>query len=83
MTMTTYTVRDLSERYGVGPHTVLGWIRNGLLPAINVARAGSSEPRWRITQEALDSFERLRTQSKPVIPQRRSRPAQSDIIQRY
>jgi excisionase family DNA binding protein len=32
------SVRDVCERFGVTEHTVLSWIRSGLLKAINVGR---------------------------------------------
>jgi excisionase family DNA binding protein len=79
----TLSVRDLCERYGVSEHTVLGWIRSGELRAINVGRRlGAKKPRWRITPEALEAFEILRTQtSPPPRARRRNRPA--DVIEFY
>jgi excisionase family DNA binding protein len=60
-----YTVRELCERYGVTVTTVLWWINRGELAAINVGRRpGARKPRWRITKEALDAFEVLRTQHR-------------------
>jgi len=79
----TFTVRDISERYGVGDHTVLGWIRSGELRAINVGRTpAGKKPRWRVTTEALAAFEACRMSSLPPAPVRRRRRA-SHIIQRY
>ncbi|MSQ94327.1 MAG: DNA-binding protein [Gemmataceae bacterium] len=79
----TLSVRDLCDRYGVGEHTVLSWIRSGELRAVNVGRRpGAKKPRWRITQEALDAFELSRT---PTPPQpralRRKRPV--EVIEFY
>jgi excisionase family DNA binding protein len=31
----TYSVRDLCERYGVSAHTILAWINRGELRAVN------------------------------------------------
>ena len=77
------TVADLSERYGVGEHTVLSWIRSGELRAINCGRrAGSKKPRWRITAEALAAFELLRTPSPPP-PRTRRRKQSADVIAFY
>jgi excisionase family DNA binding protein len=78
-----YTVQDLQRRYGVTVHTVLGWIRSGELRAVNVGRRpGAKKPRWRITQEALDSFEQLRTPTSSAPPaRRRNRPA--NVIEFY
>lgn len=57
----TFTPADLSERYAVTVHTVLGWIHDGSLRAINVGRKpGAKKPRWRITLEAIEQFESLR-----------------------
>jgi excisionase family DNA binding protein len=79
----TLSVRDVCERYSVSEHTVLGWIRSGELRAINVGRRlGAKKPRWRITAEALEAFEILRTPtSPPPRPKRRKRPA--DVIEFY
>ena len=79
----TFSIKDICDRYGVGDHTVLGWINCGELRAINVGRKpGAKKPRWRITQEALDAFEfaRTTTPSQPR-PQRRKRPP--DVIEFY
>ncbi len=77
------TVKELCERYSVAEHTVLGWIRSGELKAINVGRAaGTKKPRWRITAEALATFELLRTTIPP--PQRaRKRKQPMDVISFY
>ena len=79
----TLSVRDVCERYGVGEHTVLGWIRSGELRAVNVARRlGANKPRWRITQQALEAFELLRMPAPPPPKApRRKRPA--DVIEFY
>lgn len=77
------TVRDLTERYGVGEHTVLGWIRSGELRAINCGRRqGTKKPRWRITAEALSAFELIRTPSPPP-PRTRRRKQQANVIEFY
>jgi hypothetical protein len=77
------TIRDLTERYGVGEHTVLSWIKTGELRAINCGRRqGSKKPRWRITAEALAAFELVRTHNPPP-PRTRRRKQQADVIQFY
>jgi excisionase family DNA binding protein len=79
----TLSVREICERYGVGEHTVLGWIRSGELRAVNVGRRlGTKKPRWRITQEALDAFEALRT-PRPPAPRTRRRKRPADVIEFY
>ena len=77
------TVKELCERYGVGEHTVLSWIRSGELRAINVGRRpGSRKPRWRVTAEAIEAFELTRTHNPPP-PRTRRRKRQAEVIQFY
>jgi excisionase family DNA binding protein len=79
----TLSVRDLCERYGVGEHTVLGWIASGELRALSVGRRpDSKKPRWRITQEALEAFELARTATPPP-PRLRRRKRPTDVIEFY
>ena len=81
----TYSVRDISERYAVSEHTVLGWIGNGELRAVNVGRRpGAKKPRWRITAAALEAFEAARTPVPKVTtrqPQRQRMPP--DFVKFY
>jgi excisionase family DNA binding protein len=79
----TLSVPDVCERYRVSEHTVLGWIRSGELRAINVGRRpGAKKPRWRITQNALDAFEALRTPTPPL-PRLRRHKRPADVIRFY
>ena len=83
--MKTYGVRDLTERYGVGDHTVLAWIRSGELRAINVARTVGTRPKWRVLESEIESFE-LRRSSTPQLPiQKRGKKTTTngDIIKFY
>lgn len=80
--MATFGVKQIQERYGVGEHTVLGWIKSGLLKAVDIRRVGSSRAKWRVTQESLAAFEALRTPSPPPAPtRRRKRP--TNVIEFY
>ena len=82
--MTTFTVKDLCNRYGVAEHTVLSWIRSGQLRALNVGRHPSSKkPRWRVTSEALEAFELCRTHSPPPSRTRRRRKQESNLVEFY
>ena len=82
--MATYGIQDLKKRYGVGEHTVLGWIRRGDLAAINVARrAEGGRPKWRITDEALAEFELLRGSQPEPTASRRRRKKDDTIVQFY
>lgn len=84
MTERALTVKDLCERYGVNEHTVTAWIRSGELRAINVGRKpGGKKPRWRITAEALASFELLRTHSPPPARTRRRRQSAGYVLEFY
>ena len=77
------TVKELCDRYGVSEHTVLGWIRSGQLRAINVGRSpGSKKPRWRITAEALEAFELVRTHNPPP-PSTKRRKRSTQVIEFY
>jgi excisionase family DNA binding protein len=81
--MSTLSVKDLTERYGVGEQTVLAWINCGELRAINVGRRpATKKPRWRITQEALAAFELARTRS-PALPRAARRRRPPDLIEFY
>ena len=75
-TQATFSPREIAERYAVAPEKVLLWIDVGELAAVNVASPGSSRPRWRVTAEALEAFERRRAAVPPAPrPKRRQRPA--------
>jgi len=76
---TTYSPRDLSERYGVGIEKVHGWISTHQLRAVNVATRTSQRPRYRIRQEDLDAFEAARSTTPAPKPQRRRRKADQPV----
>jgi transposase len=78
----TYGIKDLQERFAVGEHTILGWIKRGELKAINVSRKPVGRPKWRITAEALAAFELARTTS-PQPPRTRRKKQPADIIEFY
>ena len=83
MTDRAFTIRDLTERYGVGEHTVLGWIRSGELRALNCGRRpGAKKPRWRVTAEAITAFEVCRTHLPPL-PKTRRRKQSTNVIAFY
>jgi len=73
---------ELAERLGVNPEKIIGFIRDGLLVAVNVAANTRGRPRWRISEEAVDAF-LLARQSKP--PQKSAPRArrQSNVISYY
>jgi excisionase family DNA binding protein len=79
----TSGIKDICKRFGVGEHTVLAWIHSGELSAINVSRRAGGKPKWRITPEALQAFELLRSAS-PVKPRaKQRRKTATDVVQFY
>ncbi|HJZ57428.1 MAG TPA: hypothetical protein VKE74_20835 [Gemmataceae bacterium] len=76
-------MQQVAERYGVSAHTVLKWIGNAELKAINVARnPRAKRPTWKVLPSALAAFEESRSATvAPVATQRRKR--QPDVIQFY
>jgi transposase len=82
--MATFTIKQLCERYRAGEHTVLGWIRTGELKAINIAKnIGGSRPTWRVTQDAVEAFERLRSSAPEPKRKGNRRRETVDVIDRY
>ena len=81
----TLTVKHVCLQYGVSEHTVLGWIHSGELQAVNVGRRpGSKKPRWRITQQALQSFEAQRMAAPlPPQPKKRRKQRLAGVIEFY
>jgi excisionase family DNA binding protein len=78
--MSTLSVKEVKDRYGVSENTVLSWIKSGQLQAINVGRTPAGKrPRWRITQQALEEFELARSSSSPTNRIRRKKVP--DIIE--
>ena len=80
--MKTFGIKDICDKFAVGEHTVLGWIRRGELKAINVSRKPTGRPKWRVTQEALQEFELARTPT-PTPPRTRRRKRAGDVIEFY
>ena len=78
----TFGVKDLCERFAIGEHTILGWIKRGELKAINVSRKQGGRPKWRITEEALAAFEQLRTPT-PTPSQTRRKKQSTNVIEFY
>jgi excisionase family DNA binding protein len=79
----SFSVRDVSGRYGVSEHTVLTWIKSGELRAVNVGRRpDAGKPRWRISEGALEAFEQLRTAS-PAPPRKKRQRRSADVVEFY
>ncbi|WP_146435315.1 helix-turn-helix domain-containing protein [Blastopirellula retiformator] len=59
-----FTPAEVAKSYGVHEHKVHEWIRSGELRATNVARRGSTKPRWKIRASDWEAFEELRRNRK-------------------
>ena len=60
----TASVRPIAyaKSRGIGVEKVLQWIADGELIAVNVAQAADGRrPRWRISLDAIEAFERRRS----------------------
>lgn len=67
------TPPEIATRFGCKPETVIVWIRNGELAAINLARRGSLRPRYRVSPQALATFEQVRSVVPKAAPVRKPR----------
>lgn len=59
MTATTFTVKQVAERWNCSPKVVLAHIRAGSLAAFDVA-SGTVRSNFRVRLEAIENFERAR-----------------------
>lgn len=67
------TTREVARRYRVGEDRVRGWIRAGILNAVNTADSSARKPRFVVTPESLHEFERLRSTAPSPKPARKRR----------
>ena len=58
------TPPELAKLWRVSPEKIITMIRGGQLAAVNLAAAGSSRPRFRISRDAIRNFE----QGQAAIP---------------
>jgi excisionase family DNA binding protein len=75
------TPMELARAYRVDVHTVLDWIRNGQLRAVNVG-SGRKRPRWRIDPADVAVFEAART-AQPQVPTHRRKKSASGWVFQY
>lgn len=67
--MKWFSIPELAERYSVASATVTGWIDDGQMEAVNIARKGSVRKRYRVSEKALAEFERRRgSDTSPASP---------------
>ncbi len=74
-----FTVADVARRYRVSPDKVRIWIKRGEMSAIDTADRRCSRPRFVVTVEALDAFERRRAATTPQAPKPRRRKKTQDV----
>ena len=74
----SFTTAEVAARWKTNRDKVLGFIRDGELPAINLSR-GSERPRFRIRREDLETFEKSRLVASPTKPTQRRRSANSSV----
>lgn len=79
------TAKEVAELLRVSVDSILAYIDNGELRALNVAPKTSKRPRWRIKQEWIESWEETRvTVPKPKTPTRaKRRPKDGTVIEFY
>ena len=68
-----YTTAEIARRYRVGEDKVRAWIKAGELEAINTSAVICGKPRYVVTPEALERFERGRAATPTQKAQRRKR----------
>ena len=55
----------VAKLFGVSKGTVIGWCKDGTMPAVNVARASAKRARYRMSEEDIETFNNRR-QNKPA-----------------
>lgn len=60
-----FTPPQLAKRYGVTADKVVRWILAGELAALNLATTTIGRPRFKISPEAVEAFERRRAVLSP------------------
>jgi hypothetical protein len=55
-----YSPDYVAKLFGVTKGTVIGWCKDGTMPAVNVARVSSTRERWRMSEEDIATFEARR-----------------------
>jgi excisionase family DNA binding protein len=73
------TPSEVAARWGVDNDKVLRLIHSGQLKAINTAKNPGGRPRWRISPEWVELFERGRMNRPPQPKPRRRRQAAANL----
>lgn len=75
------TPPQIAAKFGCKAETVVGWIRNGELRAIQIGRLGAMKPRFRVAPDALAAFELARSVVRKEPPV--GRPPRDLSIKRF
>lgn len=51
------TPQQVAKRFQVSQPTVSDWCNSGLMPAVNLARSGATQKRWRMSEQDIADFE--------------------------
>ena len=76
-----FTVADLAARYRVGEDKVRAWIKAGELKALNTSSTLCARPRYVVTADALEAFERRRSVTPP--PKTKTRRRKAEFVDYY
>ena len=81
---TKLTPPEVAQLWGVSVGTIMTWIRNGELRAINLAKRLGGRPRYRIDVADLKDFENRRAYQPNVpVPRRPRKRRDNNVIQFY
>ena len=70
--MKWFSQAQVAKILNVVPATVAGWIADGELGGVNIARRGAIRKRYRISEKHLAEFEAARENPKPTPPASKS-----------
>ena len=62
----------VAKLLGVSKGTVIGWCKDGTMPAVNVARAAAKRARYRMSEEDIETFEQRRGNKPAATPEAKS-----------
>jgi hypothetical protein len=79
-----FTPPQLAEEFGVDADKILGWIRSGQLVAVDMVATQGGRPRYRISAEEAQAFQKRRSSAPPPkSPPRTKPPKDDDTIKFY
>jgi len=67
-----YSPEHIAKLFGVTKGTVIGWCKDGTMPAVNVARASAKRARYRMSEEDIETFEQRRGNKPEPAPEAKS-----------